>query len=226
MKFTKKKKSRTKGLPRPHGWQDPSLPRRPQKMKPNLIKMDISKQQETQQQTHSCHFPATSCRRLGGGAVCVQMEVEATPPIAPRRMQISHSNKSYKGCLLLALPFLWKLGTSGKKGMIPDHLFRHGNGDPDHQQGDPSLFFPSAPKSPVPQRSQHQPYQPPPWSGRLPSLEGPKLRTAPLQQGPLLLATLKRTCTPHRGRHPETPGNPFYLHSPLPNRPNPHKRSV
>lgn len=74
-------------------------------MKANLIKMDISKQQETQQQTHSCHFPATSCGRLGGGAICVQMEVEAIPPPnAPRRTQISHSNKSYKE-LLLVLPF-------------------------------------------------------------------------------------------------------------------------
>lgn len=52
-------------------------------MKANLIKMDISKQQETQQQTHSCHFPATSCGRLGGGAICVQMEVEAIPPQRP-----------------------------------------------------------------------------------------------------------------------------------------------
>lgn len=73
-------------------------------MKANLIKMDISKQQETQQRTHSCHFPATSCGRLGGGAICVQMEMEATPPIAPRRTQISHSNKPYKE-LLLVLPF-------------------------------------------------------------------------------------------------------------------------
>lgn len=68
-------------------------------MKPNLIKMDISKQ-ETQQQTHSCHFPATSCGRLGGGAVCVQMEVKAPPLFAtlpPTRMQISPSHKAYKG---------------------------------------------------------------------------------------------------------------------------------
>lgn len=212
MKFTKKKKSRTKGLPRPHGWQDPGLPRRPQKMKPNLIKMDISKQQETQQQTHSCHFPATSCRRLGGGAVCVQMEVEATPPIAPRRMQILHSNKSYKGCLLLALPFLWKLETLGKEGMIQDHLFCHGNGDP-LSEGSPAKGIPLSsslrPLKAQLRRFSISPINPPPWSGRLPGLEGPKLSTAPLQQGPLLIATLKRTCTPPRGRHPETPGNPF-----------------
>lgn len=70
------------------------MPKRPQKMKPNQIKMDISKQQETQQQKRT----AAISRPLpagdwGGGAVCVQMDVEANPP----KIQIPHSNKSYKG---------------------------------------------------------------------------------------------------------------------------------
>lgn len=153
-------------------------------MKLNLIKMDISKQQETQQQTHSCHFPATSCRRLGGGAVCVQMEVEATPPSPPRRMQISHSNKSYKGRLLLALPFLCKLGTSAKKGMIPDHLFCHGNGDP-LSEGSPAKEIPlysSLPKSPA----QTPQYQPPSLEWELLGLWGPQAKhsTAPARPSP------------------------------------------
>lgn len=53
-------------------------------MKPNLIKMDISKQQDTQQQTHSCHFPATSCGRLGEGLFVYRWRWKLSPPSSPK----------------------------------------------------------------------------------------------------------------------------------------------
>lgn len=114
-------------------------------MKPNQIKMDISKQQETQHRTHSCHFPATSCGRLGEGrAACVQMEVvEAIPP-PPRRGQIPGSGKRHKGRLLLALT----PGSRGRRGrgMMGAHPSRRGDGDPRRgfpRQGKDSLFIPA-----------------------------------------------------------------------------------
>lgn len=75
-------------------------------MKPNQIKMVISKQQETQHRTHSCHFPATSCGRLGEGQFVYRWRWwKLWPPPTPlrRRIQVPHSSKLHKGCLLLAL---------------------------------------------------------------------------------------------------------------------------
>jgi hypothetical protein len=97
---------------KPHVWQDPSLPRRPQKMKPNLIKVDISKQ-ETQKRTHSCHFPATSCGRLGEELFVYRWRWKLSPH-RPPKIQIPHSNKPIKERLLLALHSL-KIVNTGEK---------------------------------------------------------------------------------------------------------------
>lgn len=80
----------------------------------------------------------------------------------------------------------------------------------DPLQGDPSLFFPSAPKSPVPQRSQHQPYQPPPWSGRLPSPSRAPSYAQHRSSKALSCSPRSRERAPLTEGDTETPGNPFY----------------
>lgn len=53
-------------------------------MKPNLIKMDISKQETETAANAQLPFPGHFLQEAGGGAVCVQMEVEAIPPSPPK----------------------------------------------------------------------------------------------------------------------------------------------
>lgn len=193
-------------------------------MKPNLIKMDISKQ-ETQQQTHSCHFPATSCGRLGGGVVCVQMEVEAPPPSPPSPLQGCKSLTPIKptkdDCYWHCLPL--KTGSVRK------------------ERGDAGLSF-SATETGIPwvrdppwkgiplysslrslsiaqtRMLQHQPFQPRSWSGGSLGTRGPQGKHSTTPERP---SSAGHAPTPPPGETPETPGNPIYLHSPLPPRPIP-----
>lgn len=125
--------------------------------------MDISKQQETQRQTHSCHFPATSCGRPGGGAVCVQMEVEAPPtPQPPKDANLAPLNPTKGKLLAMASPANW--GCRQRKGRYGVIFPRRGDGDP-LGEGSPfraeSLFIlpPASRAGGSAQTPQHQPSQ-------------------------------------------------------------------
>lgn len=116
-------------------------------MKPNQIKMVISKQ-ETQHRTHSCHFPATSCGRLGEGQFVYRWRWwKLSPPPTPlsRRIQIPHSSRLHKGCLLLALTSGSREGR-GRKGCRESSVSLRKRGSPLERisfERNPSLFFPS-----------------------------------------------------------------------------------
>lgn len=103
--------------------------------------------------------------------------------------------------------------------MMRDHLFCHGNGDPLREgsplERAPSLFFPPPPKSSSnPDASAPALSTPIPGVGDSPEIRGPQARhsSSPARPSPARHAQeiVHPPPTPP-SRHPESPGNPFYL---------------
>lgn len=143
---------------------------------------------------------------------------KSLPPINPTKDDCYW----YRLCL--------KMVTSGKKGMMQNDLFRHGNGDPLVRDplGKESLYSSLQSLNPAKTRAPQHPalsISTLEW-GILQGLGGPKPSTAPLKQGPLLPATVKKTYTltqsPLRENTLRPLETPCTLHSPLPKSPDPH----
>lgn len=142
---------------------------------------------------------------------------KSLPPINPTK------DDCYWYCLCL------KMVTSGKKGMMQNDLFRHGNGDPLVRDplGKESLYSSLQSLNPAKTRApQHQPINLHPGVGNSPGTRGPQAQHSTTQARPSPAGHGQENVHTHtvapEGNTLRPLETPCTLHSPLPKSPDPH----